>query len=273
MCGAGRNALPPERNSVTRTLAVAMITALVCSALVTTAAIGLKPAQERNQRLNRQANILAVAGLLDPGRSVEDQFQVIETRIVELSSGEYAQDIDVASFDARRAASDPSASISLPPDRDPARIKRQAKHAPVYLVQDGGEVRLVILPIHGAGLWSTMRGFLALEADGRTIRTLKFHDHAETPGLGDQVDRPRWQALWEGKLAYDAAGRPQIEVIRGRVAPGDNHEPPRAGDPIFQVDGLSGATLTGRSVTVMVRFWLGPDGYGPYLKRHFLEAT
>jgi len=263
-----------DRNSIPRTLAVAVVTSLLCSLLVTTAAIGLKARQEANQLRNQQQNILAVAGLLDPDRPVGEQFSAIETRIVDLASGDYDASIAADDFDAEQAASDPQRSVAIPADEDIARVGRRARHAPVYLVREGEAVQLIILPIHGAGLWAPMHGFLALEPDGRTIHGLRFHEHGETPGLGDKVEQERWLSEWEGKLAYDEDGVLRAEVLRGRVPEGaTSHDPPRPGDPAFQIDGMSGATLTGRSVTAIVQFWLGPEGFGPYVNRHWLEAS
>ncbi|MEM9300497.1 MAG: Na(+)-translocating NADH-quinone reductase subunit C [Pseudomonadota bacterium] len=263
-----------KRETVGRTLVVAAVASLFCSALVTTAAIVLKPLQDQNSLLNRQENILAVAGLLDPEQPIDAQFGAIETRIVNLAAGDYVDDVDPQVFDAARAASDPTQSTVIPAERDIAKVGRRENLAPVYIVRDGDDVTSVILPIRGAGLWSTMKGFLALEPDGKTVYGLRFNEHGETPGLGDQIESERWLALWEGKVVIDAAGEPQIEVIRGRV-PRDvaSNDPPQAGDPAMQVDGMSGATLTGAGVTTTLRFWLGPDGFGPYLKKHWLEAT
>ena len=118
---------------------------------------------------------------------------------------------------------------------------------------------LVILPVSGMGLWSTLYGFVALDADLRTIRGLTFYEHGETPGLGGEVDNPRWKALWPGRRAFGADAEVRIEVIRGRAGPADV-------DP-HRVDGLAGATMTGRGVTNMLRFWLGEHGFRPYLER------
>ena len=115
----------------------------------------------------------------------------------------------------------------------------------------------VILPVHGYGLWSTLYGFVALESDLNTIAGLGFYEHGETPGLGGEVDNPRWKALWEGKQAY-REGNVAISVIKGAVNP-------QASTAAWQVDGLSGATLTSKGVNNLVRFWLGQDGFAPFL--------
>jgi Na+-transporting NADH:ubiquinone oxidoreductase subunit C len=248
-----------DRNSLSNTVLVALGVSLVCSVLVSVTAITLKPLQARNSDEYRQRIVLEVAGLYEQGRPVSELFGQIESRVVDLSTGEYADDVDPATFDALAAANDPAMSVGIPSAADSARIGRRAKYAPVYLLREGGEIEEIILPVYGKGLWSTMYGYLALAPDGRTIRGLRFYEHAETPGLGDQVDKPGWRAQWDGKLAYGENGAPRIEVIRGSVQPGPDTE--------YQVDGLSGATLTGRGVTNLLHYWLGPEGFGPFLER------
>lgn len=103
-----------------------------------------------------------------------------------------------------------------------------------------------------------MHGFLALDADTRTIRGLTYYDQAETPGLGGEVVNPKWKALWPGRLAYDDSWNVKIAVIKGPA--GSVEENPHA------VDGLSGASLTSRGVTNMLQFWLGENGFAPFLK-------
>ena len=248
-----------DRNSLPNTVLVAIGVSLVCSVIVSVAAIALKPLQEANTNEYRQRIVLEVAGLYEQDRPVAGLFAQIETRVVDLATGEYAEDIDPAAFDALAAANDPALSVTIPSVADPARIGRRAKYAPVYLVRKDGAIEEIILPVYGKGLWSTMYGYLALAPDGTTIRGLRFYEHAETPGLGDQVDKPGWLGQWDGKIAYGDDGAPLIEVIRGSVQPGPDAE--------HQVDGLSGATLTGRGVTNLLHYWLGPDGFGPYLER------
>ena len=99
-----------------------------------------------------------------------------------------------------------------------------------------------------------MRGFLAVDGDGRTIRGLQFYEHAETPGLGDEIDNPNWLAQFEGRLAFDDDGAVRIAVIKG-AAPDDPHA----------VNSIAGATLTANGVSNMLQYWLGDDVYGPYL--------
>jgi Na+-transporting NADH:ubiquinone oxidoreductase subunit C len=138
-------------------------------------------------------------------------------------------------------------------------VPRIPKKAKIFQVMSGDNISAVILPVHGKGLWSTMYGFVALGPDGNAIKGLTFYQHGETPGLGGEIDNPRWKGMWPGRKVYADDGTPKIEVIKGQAGP-------PATDP-YRVDGLSGATITGRGVGYLLRFWLGENGFGPYIDK------
>jgi len=257
--------VPESRDSITNTFVVAIGVSLVCSVLVSAAAVLLQPLQEKNERLYRQQIVLEVAGLYEPGVDVGDRFAAIDTALVDLAKGTYVDSIEAEGFDVAAEAKDPSLSIAIPAELDEAGIKRRAIYAPVYLVRDDNAISQIILPVYGKGLWSTMYGYLALEPDGNTVRGLQFYEHGETPGLGDQVEKPGWLAHWPGKKLFDADGKVRIEIVRGTVTDSVNAD--------YQVDGMSGATLTGRGVTHLLRYWTGPNGFGPYLQKLSSEAA
>lgn len=247
-------------DSTRKTLIVALALCLVCSILVSTAAVKLQPLQQRNQELDRKKIILEVAGLLKPGVSIDKLFKQVEPKVVDLSTGEYVDTMDPNQFDQRQAAKDPEMGVKIPPDRDIAQIRKRSKYAVVYLVKEEGQTKLILLPVHGYGLWSTMYAYIALERDANTIFGLRFYEQGETAGLGAEIDNPRWRNNWTGKVVYGEAEKPQIRVIKGTVAPGD----PEAK---FKIDGLAGATLTANGVTNLIHYWLGPEGFGTYLKK------
>ncbi|WP_417330060.1 Na(+)-translocating NADH-quinone reductase subunit C [Halomonas cupida] len=245
-------------NSIKKVLTVAFALCLVCSIIVSTAAVALRSKQELNQELDRKTNILAVADLYQPGMSVQDEFsRAVTPRVVELETGEYTDAVDPSTFDGFEAAKDPAQSRTLSGERDIAGISRQEKYSTVYLVGDVDNPEQIILPIRGQGLWGLMRGYLSVQGDGNTINGITFYSHSETPGLGGEVDNPRWKAKWEGKEAYESADAtdPTIALVKGGAS-----EP-------TEVDALSGATLTSRGVTNLVQFWLGQEGFAPYLAR------
>ncbi|MEM9289915.1 MAG: Na(+)-translocating NADH-quinone reductase subunit C [Pseudomonadota bacterium] len=237
-----------------KTIVVALILCLVASTAVSYLAVALRPAQQLNKLKDKQMNILQVAGLYEPGIDVVEAFAAFEPRLLDLRAGTFTDDFDAASFDSRAASQDPDLSIVL--EEDPASIGRQSKYVTVYLLRDdAGGVDRVILPIHGYGLWSTLYGFIALEEDGNEIYGLQFYEHGETPGLGAEVDNPRWKAQWRGKRIADASGDIAIQVAKTQSAAGAD----------YHIDALSGATLTSDGVNNLVKFWMGEQGYAPFL--------
>lgn len=247
-----------SNDGIGKTFLVAFLLCIVCSVIVSTAAVALKPAQEVNKTLDRKRNILQAAGMMQEGVSVEEQFAQVETRVVDMRTGRFTDEVDAASYDQRKAAKESDMSRALTTEEDIARIARLENYALVYLVSDeAGEIDKIILPVHGAGLWSTLYGFIALEADGNTVAGLGFYEHGETPGLGGEVDNPRWKALWPGKQVY-RDGDVALGLIKGAVDPAN-------ANAAWQVDGLAGATLTARGVTNLVQFWLGEQGFEPFL--------
>jgi Na+-transporting NADH:ubiquinone oxidoreductase subunit C len=245
-------------DSPARAFAIVIAVSVICSVLVSGAAVVLAPVQKQNALRIQQRQILQAAGLFDPSAGVEQQFAQVTPRMVDLATGEYSDRGDPVDFDVAAESRDPESSQAVPEDLDIAKIRRRPDAMPVYLVEQDGAVETVVLPVHGYGLWSTMYGYLALEGDGRTVKGITFYQHGETPGLGGEIDNPSWQAKWTGKQALDDSGQVLLQVVKGE---------PRGDGAQHQVDGLAGATLTGRGVEHLVRFWLGEQGFGPYLAR------
>lgn len=259
-----------NKETTAKTLTVALLLCIVCSIIVASSVVLLKPIQQKNKALNLKANILAAAGLLREGASpqeIEDGFSTIRAKLVDLDTGEYIDPAalgktDALEYDQRKAQKDPAISTAIPGDLDIASIKRRVKFAKVYLVEEQGEIKTIILPVSGYGLWSTLHGFLALEGDANTVVGLGFYEHAETPGLGGEVDNPRWKAIWPGKRVYDldSGAEPKLHLVKGSVDKSKK-------DAMYMVDGLSGATLTSRGITNLVQYWTGQQGFQTYLNR------
>jgi Na+-transporting NADH:ubiquinone oxidoreductase subunit C len=184
----------------------------------------------------------------------------LEARIVDLASGGYEAKINPDTYDQRQAAKDMAQSVAIPPQKDIARIGRRAKFAVVYEFIRGDRLELIVLPVHGRGYGSTLYGYLGLSGDTQTVVGLSFYEQGETPGLGALIDNPVWRKKWSGKKVWDESGNVRLGVASGHVLPGG----PNAA---YEVDGLTGATWTSQGVTNLLRYWLGKDGYGPYLRK------
>ncbi len=252
-----------RQHSTAYIIAFAALVCLVCSIVVSTSAVSLRPLQVENKELDRQKQVLRVAGLLEPGEAADAAKinrlfdESIDPRVVELATGAYDESVDPSTYDQQKALKDPGSSRRA--DANNAGIQRVPNKVVVYHKIVDGELEMLILPIEGKGLWSTLYGFIALAPDLVTIEGITFYQHGETPGLGGEVDNPSWKGLWEGRKAFDLDGDVAIQVIKG-------HAGPPVEDP-YRVDGLSGATITARGVSHLVRFWLSESGFGPYIEQ------
>jgi Na+-transporting NADH:ubiquinone oxidoreductase subunit C len=261
-----------NKDGLRNIVVVAVTVCLVCSVVVSAAAVALKPLQKSNQQLDQKQNILRAAGMLPAGatvdaagRTVDELFSQFEVRVVDLESGQFADDVDPASIDPLKVAKDPAQSMRLDDVQDIATIKRRENLSLAYIRRNPeGGIDKLVLPVRGYGLWGTLYGYLAIDGDLETVAGLGFYSQKETPGLGGEVDNPSWKALWPGVKLFDDAGQPAVRLVKTRSpegSPAASHE----------VDALSGATLTTKGVENLVRFWTGELGFGPFLKH--LKST
>ena len=258
----------PQPNQTFRTLQVAASLCIACSLLVSVARVGLLQLQEDNKKLDQQKNILDAAGLSTgefgkpasklSSKQIEELYAWVTEELVDLETGEVVTDMDPAEYDPVEAAGKKETSVEIGDVEYHPGVDRREKIAKIFKVnRPGSDEQLIVLPVYGKGLWSTLRGYLALKGDLNTIQGLTFYDHKETPGLGGEVDNPDWKAQWEDKKLFGEDGEPAAMVFKGTAPRGDIHA----------VDGLSGATITSRGVTVLIRYWAGENGYGNYLNK------
>ncbi|TWX69868.1 Na(+)-translocating NADH-quinone reductase subunit C [Colwellia demingiae] len=240
-----------------RTLGFVLVICLVCAALVSIAAVGLKPLQQANKLLDKQTKILEASGLLaDAGKDIVGTYNKrVIAKMIDLKTGTIIEG-DVNTFDERSDSRDSAKSTK--PANDIAGLSRRADHAVVYLVKtEQGQLDTIVLPIVGSGLWDLMYGFVGLAPDLNTVKSVVYSDLKETPGLGAEVLNPKWKALWPGKKMYNEQGNIAIQIVKGGAKKGDVHG----------VDALSGATLTSNGVQRTLHFWLGDEGYGPFIAK------
>jgi Na+-transporting NADH:ubiquinone oxidoreductase subunit C len=253
-----------------KTLIFVFIICLVCAALVSISAVSLKPLQQANKLLDKQTKILEASDLLtvalnpeninvagSEAKSIVGTYnQFVVAKMIDLDSGEIIEG-DVNAFDERSDSRNLAKSIK--PKNDMAGINRRANNAVIYLVNNAqGQLETIVLPIIGSGLWDLMYGFVGMNADLNTVKSVVYSaDFKETPGLGAEVLNPRWKALWPGKQIYNNAGEVKIKLVKGGAKQGDIHG----------VDALSGATLTSNGVTHTLHFWFGEEGYGPFITK------
>lgn len=244
-----------DNDDPVKIVGMAFLVALVCAAVVSAAAILLEPRQSAHLEAERAARMAAMLDTL-PGLAdvlAETGADSLSTYLVDLDSGEILRDGDPAEYDQAAAAADPETAVQIPTELDIAGLRQRAPLAPVHILERAGRVELVVLPVSGTGYQSRIEAMLALQADLRTVAALTITAQAETAGLGARIEDPAWQALWPGRVISDESGAIVIAVVRG------------AASSQYEVDGISGATRTSNGVANMLRYWLGPHGFGPFL--------
>lgn len=256
-----------NRESLSNVLIMALSICLICSVVVSGAAVMLKPLQVENKALDVKKNILRAAGMLPgdgvtdaQGRGVDELFAEFVIHAVDLNTGAYVDGVDVNSYEPIKAAKDDALSTELSDEQDIAVLGRRENISLVYIREVDGRVDKVVIPIRGYGLWGTLYGYLGLQGDLRTIAGLGFYDHKETPGLGGEVDNAAWKSAWPGTKLFNDAGQVALRLVKQRSAPGSSAAE-------HEVDALSGATFTTRGVEHLVQFWTGDLGFGPFFKQ------
>ena len=244
-----------QKDSNTWTFTFMLIVCLVCAVVVSGAATALKADQERNQQVFVQKNIFKAVGEdVDDqkGDAVAQRYEDEFVALVVDGNGEPVAGADP--IQAMKTLNKTGAPKAF------GQVKPSELELPLYVYKGAsGTVEnpeAYVVPIYGKGLWSTLRGFLALDKDGNTVRGITFYEHQETPGLGGEVDNPVWQAQWPGKTILEGNRLVSIEVLKGVSAEGNPHA----------VDGLSGATITSRGVQNFVKTNL--DTYAAYFDKN-----
>lgn len=250
-----------RQEGAARTLLIAAGVALACSALVAGTVYLLRPIQNAYQLLDRNRALLQAAGMLAADaddRMVVSAYLDLDVRLVDLTSDSMVTTAavpDVRSYDHWSLTENSPAELRMQEANAAPGPPPHPRYVPVYVVRKDSALQRLILPVHGQGMWSTIHGYLALADDLRTVAALTIYRHGETPGIGDRIEDAQWLRSWSGKQVYADDGSVRIDVVR------------QAADSAHEVDLISGASVTSKSVASMVRSWMGPQGYGPLLDR------
>lgn len=229
---------------------ILIITALF-GLLLALAASALSERQQFNEEVNVKRNILMAVGVLDRDREMElDEIDAMYQESVQSFAvdpeGTIVEGVSGESLDLEVVLQNPDTS--------------QHRY-PVFVATDAGGSTVYAIPVFGKGLWSTLYGYLALEADLETVRGMTFYAHGETPGLGAEIEQAWFQDNFVGKKIYDAGALRTIQVVKGTVE--NRIQDP--GDRDYYVDGISGATITGRGVSNLLETKVAL--YEPFFRR------
>ncbi len=224
--------MPEQKHGDVYTVLYAAGVCVVCSLALALAAAGLRPRQERMVELDRRFNVLKAfgapmtdaAGRRLPAAEIERLYdEHVRERVVEADTGRVVEG-------------------RTPRDLSPSEIA-ESRLLPLYEWVEGDRAERYAFPVSGKGLWSTIYGYLALDGNLERIVGLTFYKHGETPGLGGEIESEAFQSQFRGRRLIGPEGPFPIVIAKGPAAETD-----RAAEDRLVVDGISGATLTGRGV-------------------------
>lgn len=214
----------------TRTLVFAAVVCVTCSLLLSGTAAGLKSRQDANKAFDVQRNIVKAFGVSIDGATRESIQQTFESQIAEMvvdaESGTVIDGVTVKDLTSEELA-------------DKTKL-------PLYTWTEDGKVTKYAFPVSGKGLWSMLYGYLSLNADLETVAGISFYKHGETPGLGAEIEKDWFLSQFKGKHLYKD-GSPLVFT----VTKGDSTKLPEE-QRVRTVDGISGATLTGKGVEKLI---------------------
>lgn len=212
-----------------KSILFALVTAIVCSLLLTTASNGLKPLQQENIEVDRKKNILKSVGLMQEDRAYT--FAEIKSM--------FAENITSMHVDEKGQVLEAGGA--------------DGTGLPIYLYTRDKGVAAYVLPINTRGLWGKIHGYLALQSDGSTVSGFTVYQHSETPGLGGEIEKSWFQKNFQGKRIVDHDGN----FVSVRIAKPSATAAMSAEEKVNYVDGISGATLTGRFLSAGLKEILG----------------
>jgi Na+-transporting NADH:ubiquinone oxidoreductase subunit C len=223
----------------------AAILTVVCGGLLAFAAQSLKPRQDANVELERKQNILSTVMEIGEGVNIE---QTYTSRVKEL----------VIDYQGNVQEGVEASKVNIAKEY---KKKPEDRLLPVYEFRneaDPSKIDNVVLPVYGFGLWNDIWGFVALKSDMNTIQGVKFQHKGETPGLGARIESEEVQARYKGKSIFEAEALASVTMQKGEGVDYANSP--------HKVDGMSGATLTGKGVNNMLVDYL--TCYQNYIKRN-----
>jgi Na+-transporting NADH:ubiquinone oxidoreductase subunit C len=215
----------------------------ICGALLAVAAIGLKPRQDANIAFEKRQNILATVMKIEDKSKVDEIYKKRVKAYVldyngEIVKNQEAEKIDIAAEYKK---------------------EKSKRLLPIYEIvdeKDPQKTDFYVIPVYGFGLWDNIWGFISLKGDFNTINGVKFKHKAETPGLGARIESNEVQSRFEGKQIFDKGGRlVAVKMMKGEHG-GGKSSVDYYKENAHQVDGMSGATLTGAGVNNMMNDYL-----------------
>lgn len=240
--------MPFNRDSTSYILIFVAIMVGVVAISLAFVSSALQPTIKDNEVLDKKIQILS--SVITDQEFTKDfvnaQYEGnIEEMLVDKDGNKIAVDADNKPFD-----------IALNFNKEIRKPEEERRYPVFKYSGDNGEY--YILPLEGQGLWDRIWGYVSVESDFNTIYGSSFGHKGETPGLGALITEMWFQKQFNGKKAFDVDGVYQLEVLKGQ-----GNE--LAKTSAYDVDGISGATITAQGVDAMLE--KGFNMYKPYFEK------
>jgi Na+-transporting NADH:ubiquinone oxidoreductase subunit C len=213
---------------------------IIVAALLSVAAITLQPFQKKNVEINKKQNILASVNIESTAKDAELVYDKYITESFAVNSkGEIKEGVSAFNIDMKQELAKPLEERSLP-----------------VFISALDSSKQYIIPVYGKGLWGPIWGYVSLKDDLSTIFGANFAHKGETPGLGAEIDTKAFQSQFFGKEIFNEQGQfVSVTIVKGGTANPDSK---------YEVDGISGGTITSVGVSHMLKDCL--SSYEPYFK-------
>ncbi|WP_258104400.1 NADH:ubiquinone reductase (Na(+)-transporting) subunit C [Marinoscillum sp. MHG1-6] len=215
---------------------------IILGGMLSLASVGLKPAQDKQIELDTKKKILGavmdISNIKDPNEILSLYDQKVTSIVVDAEGNTVEADAKGNKIVAEK--------VSVQKNY---RLDKSERLYPVYMFKnESGKTEAYVFPMFGAGLWDWISGYIALDGDLNTIRGIAFDHKQETPGLGARITSQEIQGRYVGKTIFEAGELVSVSMVKGEG---------NAGLTDHQVDGMSGATMTGKGVNRMLEEYLG----------------
>ena len=209
-------------NSNSYTIIYASVMVIIVAFLLAFVNSSLRDLQGKNVELDTKKQILSSLGIREVQDAEAEFAKVVKADMV------VAEDGSLTEYDGKFVTA----------------YEKEFKEngrAHVFVCELDGQTKYVV-PVYGAGLWGAIWGYVSLNEDKNTVYGTYFSHASETPGLGAEIATEHFQDEFKNKQVLEGESIALSVVKNGKVE-----------NPDFQVDGISGGTITSNGVDAMLK--------------------
>ncbi len=218
-------------NSNSYTIIYASVIVVIVAFVLAFTSASLKSTQNKNIELDKMKQILHALNIDTKGQNPEEVYH------------KYVKADQIMNANGEVLAQEGGFKIELKAEL--AKTNLADRKLPLYICEVDGQTKYVF-PLRGAGLWGPIWGYVGLNDDKNSVYGVYFSHEGETPGLGAEITSADFQKQFLGK-----------QVMKDGVIELGVEKNGKVTEPNYQVDGISGGTITSKGVDAMLKKCLG----------------